>query len=375
MLLRIFLPLTFMIISIECTQIPFIRNAIFVAASNATSITIQNTTCIQCLCNASSSDLILNCLPNNTCQYFLNFPRTYSIQTLTNARIYFPQGVFPNASRCCMPNLTDIINKVLSAIPIYGQVFSPRCVALDNHGYVVTISQTNNSLVRFNSTTMALIDNTLGLFSGPTNLKYYNGNYYVGLASSVVVINSNTLTVSNSISSSNLSQTRDMMFLNNGDEFVVVSTGNNRFVFFNRSSNTSTNYYAFYQQSVNYANPHGLVYINDSFFYATSWAANTVYSYTSIPNSYSWNQTLIINATRWASSSNGNHIAIDECGRFWYSLGPYGLEVFDSQGTFLTNMSLPSLSIFDAIITDNYVFYISDTGTNRIIRIDPNIQC
>jgi outer membrane protein assembly factor BamB len=179
----------------------------------------------------------------------------------------------------------------------------------------------------------------------------------------------------NTISSTNLSGTRDMMFLNNANVFVVVSTNNNRFVFFNRSSNTSTNYYPFYQQSLNYGSPHGLVYINDSFFYATSWAINTVYSYVPMQNSYQWNQTLLINATRTASSPNGNHIAIDECGRFWFSLGTYGLQVFDSQGTYLANMSLSGYSVFDAIITDDYVFYISDASTQRIVRIDPNIQC
>jgi hypothetical protein len=274
-----------------------------------------------------------------------------------------------------MPNLTDLIYKLQTAIPTYGQVLNPRCLALDNHGYVVTLSTTNSSIVRFNAATMALIDNTIGLFSGPNNLKYYNESYYVGLASSVVVIDSDSLTVQDTIASTNLSHTRDMMFLNNGNTFVVASTSNNLFVFFNRSSNSPTMYYPMYEQPLNYQDPHGLVDINDTFFYGTSWASNTVYSYTAIQNSIQWNQTLLINATPWAPTSSGNHIAIDECGRFWFSLGNYGLQVFDSQGVFLANMTIANSSIFDTIITDNYTFYLSDTHLQRIIRIDPNIQC
>ncbi len=375
MSIKIFLTLTRLIIPINCVQIPLIRDVIFVPVSNSTSITVTNSTCTQCLCNASSSQFILNCMPNNTCQFFFNFPRTYNIQQLTNARLYFPQGIFPNASQCCMPNLTDLIYKLQTAIPTYGQVLNPRCLALDNHGYVVTLSTTNSSIVRFNAATMALIDNTIGLFSGPNNLKYYNESYYVGLASSVVVIDSDSLTVQDTIASTNLSHTRDMMFLNNGNTFVVASTNNNRYVFFNRSSNTSTMYYPMYEQPLNYADPHGLVDINDTFFYGTSWASNTVYSYTAIQNSIQWNQTLLINATPWAPTSSGNHIAIDECGRFWFSLSNYGLQVFDSQGAFLANMTIANSSIFDTIITANYTFYLSDTSSQRIIRIDPNIQC
>jgi len=131
-----------------------------------------------------------------------------------------------------------------------------------------------------------------------------------------------------------------------------------------------------YQQQLNYIYPHGLVYINDTFFYGTSWNNNTVYSYTAVQNSTQWNQTLVINAAPWAPTASGNHITIDECGRFWYSLGNYGLVIFDSQGVFLANMTIAvNSSIFDTLITDNYVFYLSDGGLQRIIRIDPNIQC
>lgn len=383
MSIKIFLSLTLLIIPISCVQIPFIRNAIFVPVSNSNSTIITNSTCIQCLCNASSSNLILNCFFNNTCQFFFNFPLRYNIQQLTNASLYFPQGIFPNASQCCMPNLTDLLYKIQTATPIYGSVLGSRCLALDNHGYVVTLSQTNSSIVRFNSTTMALIDNTIGLFSGPTNLKYYNEAYYVGSNNYILVINSNNLTIQNNITSVNINAPRDMMFLNNGNIFVAVSTGNSLYIFFNQSSNLSTNYYPMYQQQLNYIYPHGLVYINDTFFYGTSWNNNTVYSYTAVQNSTQWNQNstqwnqnLVINAAPWAPTASGNHITIDECGRFWYSLGNYGLVIFDSQGVFLANMTIAvNSSIFDTIITDNYIFYLSDTGLQRIIRIDPNIQC
>jgi len=274
-----------------------------------------------------------------------------------------------------MPNLTDLLDKLQNATPTYGQVLSPRCLAIDNHGYLVTLSQTNLSIVRFDSTNMTFIDNTNFLFTSPMNLKYYNNNYYVALTSCILVIDSNNLTINNNITSSSLSGARDMMFLNNGDIFVAVSTTNNYLLFFNRSNNMSTNYNFAYGQSVNYTNPHGLFFINDTYFYATSWANNSVYSYSAISGSTGWSENLVLDAQSVASNSSGNHIAIDECGRFWFALSNYDLMIFDSQGSFLGNFTLTNSSIFDVIITDNYVMYLSDTASNRLIRIDPNIQC
>jgi hypothetical protein len=165
------------------------------------------------------------------------------------------------------------------------------------------------------------------------------------------------------------------MFLNNGDTLVAVSTNNGYLIFFNRSSNTSTNYNFAYEQFVNYTYPHGLYYVNDTYFYTTSWQNNTVYSYSAVPNSTRWNQNLFINAQESGASSNGNHITTDECGRFWFSSSNDSLLIFNSQGSYLDRFTITGSKIFDTIITTNYVMYLSDDKSNRVIRIDPGIEC
>jgi len=274
-----------------------------------------------------------------------------------------------------MPNITYLLDKLNNATPTYGNVLSPRSLTIDNHGYLVTISQTNSSIVRFDSTNMTLIDNTNFVFTTSETIKYYNNNYYVGLSYGILVIDSNNLTIHYNITSSNLNGARDVMFLNNGDILVVASINNYYLLFFNRSNNMSTNYNFGYGQLVNYSRPHGLFYINDTYFYATSYANSSVYSYSAISGTPKWSENLFLDAQPESGPSSGAHIAIDECGRFWFSLGNYDLKIFDSQGSFLDSFTFTNASIFDTIITDNYVMYLSDTNSSRIIRIDPDIQC
>ena len=109
--------------------------------------------------------------------------------------------------------------------------------------------------------------------------------------------------------------------------------------------------------------------------YATSWGNNTVYAYSTAGNVTSWTEKLVLNASSVAVVSNGNHVSIDECGRYWFSLGIYGLMIFSSQGSLLGTLKPTGSDIFDAVISENYVIYLSDSLGNRIIHIDPNIQC
>ncbi len=376
MSINIILTLTFLLVPISSDTIPYINGVIFAPASNSTSTTFINVTCNECLCmSLNSSDLLLNCMPNNTCQFFSTFPRTYNIQNVINASLYFLRGIFPDASQCCMPNLTYLLNKLQNATRTYANISNPRCLAIDNYGYLVTLSLGSSSLVRFNPTNMTLINEIFSLFDSPYTLKYYNGNYYVGVGNEIVVVDSNNLTIQNNITAQNLSSTRDMMFLNNGDTLVAVSTGNSYLIFFNRSSNTSTNYNFAYEQFVNYTNPHGLYYVNDTYFYTTSWQDNTVYSYSAVPNSARWNQALFINAQEPGASPNGNHITTDECGRFWFSSSNDSLLIFNSNGSYLDRFTITGSQIFDTIITNNYVMYLSDDINNRVIRIDSGIEC
>ena len=117
------------------------------------------------------------------------------------------------------------------------------------------------------------------------------------------------------------------------------------------------------------------MYLNDSFFYVTSWGDNTIYSYSATNNSVVWMQELILDATPVASVQGGGHLRIDECGRYWFILGGNGIRIFDNQRLLLANITYLSWDMFDVVITDNYVIYFSSRTSNRIIRIDPGIQC
>ena len=60
---------------------------------------------------------------------------------------------------------------------------------------------------------------------------------------------------------------------------IVVSPGNNRLVFFNRSSFVPHSYDVIGHQTVGGPSPYGLSYVNDTFLYVTSQLENTVYGY------------------------------------------------------------------------------------------------
>ncbi|CAF1272360.1 unnamed protein product [Rotaria magnacalcarata] len=208
-------------------------------------------------------------------------------------------------------------------------------------------------------------------------MAYYDGNYYVGTsANTILIINSTNLTIINTINSSSLSGPRDMTFMDNGSIMIAASTANNRLLIFNRTSVAPLSYSFAYQLPVSYADPHGFLRINDSFLYVTSWFNSTVYSYNAL-NLYnmSWTETFDFSAIPVAPSSNGNHIQIDECDRRWFSLGNYGIKIFNSSGSPIGSFTLVNLSVFDSLLTDNYVIYLSDTSSKRIIRIDPNMDC
>ena len=166
------------------------------------------------------------------------------------------------------------------------------------------------------------------------------------------------------------------MVLNNGNTMVVASDNNNALLFFNRSNSTPLEYSFSYQISVDYSSPHGFLRVNDTFFYVTSYTNNSIYSYTAdSSNSTSWTQTLLVDATPVTNTSGGTHLRIDECDRRWFSLQTNGIMIYDNQWNLIGNFSLTNSSLFDILITDNYVMYFSDNKSGRIIRIDPNINC
>ena len=132
----------------DAVQIPFIRDAILVPISNSTSIIIPYRTCDECLCEAYPSHRLLNCFPNNTCQFFTDVPLAYRIQSTPNARMYFPRQILPNASECCTSDTGALLSQLNASTPTYVDVTDPGRLVLDNHGYLVTVSYTDQSILR-----------------------------------------------------------------------------------------------------------------------------------------------------------------------------------------------------------------------------------
>lgn len=157
MLIDIVCNLLLIVITVRTFQIPYIDNASFISISNSNSLLINNQTCEQCLCLTNVSYLALNCFPNNTCQFFLTYSRTYKIQSSLQTRLYFLQKIFPNTSQCCMPDTSYLMNRLRTAIPISINVSSSCCLILDNHGYLVTVSESNFTMIRFYSTSTTSI--------------------------------------------------------------------------------------------------------------------------------------------------------------------------------------------------------------------------
>ncbi|CAF1034266.1 unnamed protein product [Adineta steineri] len=378
MLCHIIFSLLFFCIPVFATKIPFINNTVFIPTSNTDITIITNQTCSQCLCFIlNSSYIALNCLPNDTCQLFNTFSRTYTIQAISQARLYFLQEIFPNASQCCIYNTDYLINKLNSTTPVYANIPGPRCLVFDNNGYLVTVSWTINQIIRLYPTNLTIVSHPLSprFNDSPQLITYHNEAYYTAFPYYIMVIDTSNLTIINNITAPILSGTRGMMFLNNGQTLIVVSTDNSYLLFFNQSTAGSKSYSFVNQQKVNYIYPHGLWYVSDTYFYVTSWQDNTIYAYSATNNSVIWTEQLFLDAHSVAPSSDGNHLTVDECDRYWFMLGGNGIRIFNNQASLIANLTRISASPFYSIITDKYVIYVSDTSSNFIIRIDPNIQC
>ena len=360
----------------ETVQLPFLSNVTLVPKYNSTSVTLTDRSCDQCLCESDSYS-ILNCFPNATCQLFVDAPVTYTLKPTPNALLYFPRQILPNASQCCMPNTTDLLNRLSNAMPTYAPVNGPRCLIIDNHGYLVTVSYFSRTIVRFDPNNLTEIDQSPSPISSdqPLTLAYYNGAYYVGFGCYILVVDSDTMILLHNISSWALQGARDMIFLNDGQQMIVTAFSSSRLLFFNRSSLTSHDYDFIGYQNVSCQGPHGLFYTNDALFYLTSFINNTVYKYSKSENATAWIETLVLDASLVAPSSDGNHVLVDGCDRYWLSLGYYGIRLFDRQGSPRGSLHASGSGIFDTLMLDNYVMYLSEYLSNRITRIDPTIHC
>ncbi|UJR29432.1 hypothetical protein I4U23_010644 [Adineta vaga] len=363
------------LLQINGTNIPFINNTILTPIkfpfSSSSYFQLTNITCQQCLCFGinNSSLLALNCYSFNlTCQFYLQYPRAYQIQSINNSRLYFLQNIFPNKSNpCCLSNTTFLLDKLRLALnsSITSVINRPRCLLLDDDNLVATIEEGNvNSyyFTRFDPVSLVVQQRKL-LNAKPASLLYRNSKYFISW-DDLNIINVYNITNGNSslqflnnitASPMNMAAIREMIFLNSGQTMVVASAGNNLLFFY------SLIYDSFYNMtsyiSVTYGGPHGLYGINDTSFYA-------------IP----WNNPVIFANTTIKRTIYGSHITIDDCNRRWITLYNYGIKIYDENGISLGNL-ISNVPYFDTLILDNYVLIISSLGSSIITRIDPQIQC
>ena len=365
------------ILSISSLQIPRIDDVALVPITPANITLILNSTCDQCICLAVvNRSAALNCfLGNNTCQLFANVPLRYRLQPGAQTQLYFPSGSLPDASQCCMPDLNVLLEKLSNAAMINVSQSSPRCLALADNGYLATVAYQGNTISRFRLSNLTFVEQRTLLHGNTMSIAFHGNAYYIGSDNNTIeLIDSNNLSTVNVISHTDINWVRDMMFLRDGQIMVVASAWNRKLVFFNRSNSSSVNYTYSYSVPTSYPTPHGLWYVNDSFFYATSWNNNSVYSHATA-DGITWNKTLFANVNAVPSGGGAAHVMVDECGRRWISRGDDTMIIYDGNGTYIGNFTLSSVGIFDALFTDNYVMYLSNSSGGRIIRLDPHLAC
>ena len=303
-------------------QLPSIANVVLVPRLSRKFTTIYNSSCDQCLClaRANASDAV-NCFPNNsTCQIFAKMPVSYRLQSDPEAILYFTNGAVPAPSQCCMPNTTLLIEKLQNAASTSIQLINPRCLTIDDHGFLVTVQELGSDLSRFDPHNLTLIDTTTFPGVEMSNIAYQQGAYFLGTQSnSIVIVDSTTLSVINTMTVPGLSAVRDMIFLNDGQTMVVASASNKLLFFFNRSSSSTRNYAYMSNLTTSFIEPHGLTAGNDTLFYATSWGWRNVYSFVTSDGGVTWSETLFIDTQALASNRWGAHVTIDDCQRFWFS--------------------------------------------------------
>ena len=374
--MKIMLLMFFLLHPVACMQFPFMQNVALIPRFPTNFTTVYNASCDQCLCSAfANSPAAVNCFSNNTCQLFSYVPTSYQLQTDAASILYFTGTSLPSPSQCCMPNTTLLIQKLQNATIQSVNLSSPRCLVIDDHGFLVTVQEIGSHLSRFNPHNLSLIDSTT--FSGHfmENIAYHQGAYFISTQNnSILIINSTNLNLINKIIVAGSDGVRDMMFLEDGQTMVVASANNHLLFFFNRSSISPRNYTHLSNLTTSFSEPHGLTYVNDTFFYATSWALKSIYSFAS-SDGVTWNETLFVNATSMSGNRWGAHVMIDDCQRRWFAIFDTGLLIYDSQRQLLGTFTPPGNATFDAIFVDGSVMLLSDLKAGKIIRLDTQVRC
>jgi hypothetical protein len=251
--------LTF-VVRTRAVSIPYIQDAALQPIYGpSVNISVRvNITCKQCLCDAfnsqaNSSFVALNCFANGTCQFFRHFPLSYKLQLSVGTKLYFPQKIFPNPSQCCMPNMTELLNRLKNATPVVGNLpFEPSIMGYDEMkpNETAIIGRRGGFIYWFDPLTLNLIKN----FSVVnTSLTFaLRGDYtYTAMDGipAINVFNRLTNTLVYSINHASLGILRKYIFINNGRNMVVTSQNTQSLAFFDVHSPTNVTFQVFTSSS------------------------------------------------------------------------------------------------------------------------------
>ena len=208
--------------------------------------TTINGSCDQCKCkifggNTTTSNVALNCFPNNTCQLFLTFPPSYKLQYSAAARLYFHAYMPLTASQCCMPNITELVNRLKNTTP----TVVPLSKELITLGYdevrpdrAVAIGWNTGDLYWFNPINMSHIKNQT--INGHRTIALQNNSIFTAIdyTAKVTVFADPTLSSVANASYRSLQRVRKLIFLNNSRTIVATTQDNKSVTLLDVSSPT-----------------------------------------------------------------------------------------------------------------------------------------
>ncbi|CAF1295416.1 unnamed protein product [Adineta steineri] len=272
-----------------------------------------------------------------------------------------------------MPDISTLLTRLQNAIPIIANLsFIPSVFGYDENkpDEIAVIGRTGSYVYWFNSYNLIYIRNVtihntslsfalhnnsvLTAIDGTPAIKIYDTQ----LGSLIVNINHTILGI-----------LRKYIFINNDQNLIMTAQSNQSIAIFNIDSPIN---YTFQQAIPVPFDVHGLATVNDTFLYVSSWNTLRIAAY--IYENSTWKYQAFGNNT---INGSGSHITIDDCGRVWQIVRPFGLRIYDQSGIIIANwnMSLGSGSIYDLLFLTNYILLVTRRENQQIIRYDPQVTC
>ena len=229
------------VVEIHAISLSYIQDVVLkpIGTQYVNKTTTLNGTCDQCKCkafsgNTTTNNVALNCFPNNTCQLFPTFPPSYTLQYSATARLYFQANIPPITSQCCMPNITELISRLMNTTPtVVALSFTLAAIGYDEArpDRAVVIGWDTGDLYWFNPWNMSFIKNQT--INGRQAIALQNNSIFSAdnTSKSVIVLNEQTLAGVANITYPSLSKVRKILFMNDS-RTIMVTTKDNKSVTF-----------------------------------------------------------------------------------------------------------------------------------------------